>query len=43
MGVLWIEKNISRELQTTFGGGGIIESVTTDGCSLIRTADKFEP
>lgn len=41
--VLWIEKNISRELQTTFGGGGIIESVTTDGCSLIRTADKFEP
>lgn len=41
--VLWIEKNYSRKLETIFGGGGIIESVTVDGCSLIRTADKFEP
>jgi hypothetical protein len=40
---LWIEKNYSRKLETIFGGGGIIESVTVDGCSLIRTADKFEP
>lgn len=41
--VLWIEKSYSRKLETIFGGGGIIESVTVDGCSLIRTADKFEP
>lgn len=41
--VLWIEKNYARKLDTIFGGGGIIESVTIDGCSLIRTADKFEP
>ncbi len=43
IGVLWIEKMQARSLQTLFGWGGIIESVTTDWCSLIRTADKFEP
>lgn len=43
IGVLRIKKEKARNLQTTFWGGGIIESVTTDGCSLIRTADKFEP
>ena len=43
VGVLWISKEKARNLQTTFWGGGIIESVTTDGCSLMRTADKFEP
>ena len=41
--VLRIEKNKARQLQTLFGGGGIVQSVTTDGCSLVRTADKFEP
>ncbi len=41
--VLWIKKDEARILHTTFWGWGIIESVTTDGCSLIRTADKFEP
>jgi len=43
IGVLWIDKLHARRLETTFGGWGIIESVTTDWCSLIRTADKFEP
>ncbi len=43
MWVLWIDKLQARYLETTFGGWGIIESVTTQWCSLIRTADKFEP
>lgn len=41
--VLWIDKNLIRKLQTTLWWWGIIESVTMDSCSLIRTADKFEP
>ena len=41
--VLWIEKNIVRKLMTTFWWGWIIESVTTETCSLLRTSDKFEP
>lgn len=41
--VLWIDKHIVRNLQTTLWWWGIIESVTVDSCSLIRTADKFEP
>lgn len=43
IGVLWIEKNKWRSLQTIQWWWGIIEEVTTAGCSLIRTADKFEP
>jgi selenocysteine lyase/cysteine desulfurase len=43
IGVLRIEKLVVRQLQTMLWWGGIIESVTTDSCSLIRTADKFEP
>ena len=41
--VLWIDKSLVRRLQTTLWWWGIIESVTTESCSLIRTADKFEP
>lgn len=43
IGVLWIEKKKSRNLQTLQWWWGIIEEVTTTWCSLIRTADKFEP
>lgn len=43
IGVLWIDKMIARSLQTLVGGGGIIEEVTVGGCTLIRTAEKFEP
>lgn len=43
IGVLWIQKTKSRKLQTLSGWGGIIDSVTREWCSLIRTADKFEP
>ena len=43
IGLLWIEKNKSRNLQTLQWWWGIIEEVTTRWCSLIRTADKFEP
>ena len=43
IGVLWIEKEKSRFLQVTQWWGWIIEDVTTAWCSLIRTADKFEP
>lgn len=43
IGVLWIDKLSARQLQTLQGGGGIIESVHQLWCSLVRTADKFEP
>ncbi len=43
IGILWIEKNQSRNLNTIQWWWGIIEDVTTTWCTLIRTADKFEP
>lgn len=43
IGVLWVKKDVVRSLQSLLGWWGIIESVTIEWCSLIRTADKFEP
>ena len=43
LGVLWIQKDLARSLDTLIGGGGIIDVVTTTWCSLVRTSEKFEP
>lgn len=43
IGVLRLDRLIARSLQTTMWWWGIVETVTQDSCSLIRTADKFEP
>ncbi len=43
IGVLWIRKQKVRILQTTWWWWGIVEEVTTEWCSLVRTAQKFEP
>ena len=43
IGVLRIDKMTARGLKTLYGWGGIIEEVWIEWCSLVRTADKFEP
>ena len=43
IGVLWIDKQQARILQTVQWWGWIITDVTTEWSTLIRTADKFEP
>jgi cysteine desulfurase/selenocysteine lyase len=43
IGVLRIDKMTARWLKTLYGWGGIIEEVWIAWCSLVRTADKFEP
>lgn len=43
IGVLWLKKLRLRKLSPILGWGGIIESVSTTWCTLVRTAEKFEP
>jgi len=41
--MLYIRKELLKELTPSIGGGGSIETVSTNGHALKNTAEKFEP
>ncbi len=43
LGILYLAKKYIQSRSPTQGGGGIIDTVTTEGCSLQVGVSKFEP
>ncbi len=43
LGILYLTKKYIQSRSPTQGGGGIIDTVTTDGCSLQVGVSRFEP